>query len=412
MATPRAERPRHPATLTGDAPARSGGVSAWLHVHETPERGGTLWLALLLGIFFLLPFGQTTLHPSTAIFILGACLGLSVRWRVGFLVIFVIVTLGVWLRYSPIVGGFSDVLPVTKAAIARALSGQSPYGVGYDVSLPPGSPFHYGPVSILWYLPFVDDPRRLEFWVSVVVLVLLGLRGRPIGLALYAFSPTLIQLTADGSNDTSAGFFLLVALLVIPRSPWVGGFLLAVASAFKLYLLAWLPALVFWSGMRGLAGFLVGTALTWGTATVVFGPSSIIEGVRMTTATIQSRSFWSLGWLIEWWSARGMPATFFNVLRVVLGGVAAVVTGRRIRSGSDVAAAGIWVFMVALYTGYWSSFSYLAAIVPIVCWHLDDWIALGDRRVRWPGVDRLTTEIERRWPVIAVVPQRQMDAPG
>ncbi len=405
--------------MTGSGAAPAGGsaapaaergagarVAAWLRARETAEHGGTLWLALLIGIALLLPFAHTTLHPSTAIFILAACLALSVRWRMGWLAIVVVVALGVWMRQAPIVGGYSDVLPVTRAAIARMLAGRSPYGVGYDVSMPPGAPFHYGPVALLWYLPFRDDPRRLEFWVAVVVLLLLGVRGRPLGLALYAFSPTLIGLTADGSNDTSAGFFLLIALLVIPRAPSVGGLLLAVASAFKLYLLAWLPALVFWSGTRGLAGFLVGTALTWGGAAIVFGPTSLVAGARLTTHMIQSRSFWSLGWLVEWWSGRAMSATAFNVLRIVLGAVAAVATGRGIRRGRDVVAAGIWVFVVALYTGYWSSFSYLAAIAPVVCWHLDDWIGVGDRRVRWPGGQRVASAFDRRWPVLATAPGR------
>ena len=29
-------------------------------------------------------------------------------------------------------------------------------------------------------------------------------------------------------------------------------------------------------------------------------------------------------------------------------------------------------------------FAYLAAVAPILCWHLDDWLGLGGR-VIWPG---------------------------
>jgi hypothetical protein len=366
-------------------PARAGLVATWFRSRETAEHGGTLWLALVLGVAFLIPFAQTSLHLVTSIFILGGTLALSIRWRMGYLVVLVLVGLGIWLRYpNQFVGGYSDVLTVTRLAIERMLTGQSPYGVGYEGSLPPGSPFPYGPLTLLWYLPFRDDPKRVELYVSVVVLLLLAARGGPLGLVLYALSPLLIALTADGSNDTSAGLFLLFAVIAIPRAPWLGGLLLGLAAGFKLHNAAWLPALVFWSGTIGLAGFLVGAALTWGTATVVFGPGSMMEGVRLTAAIVQSRSFWSLAWLIEWWSATSMPPTLFNGLRIVLGAVSAVVTGRRVRSGRDVAAAGTWVFLVTLYTGYWSSFSYLGAVAPVVCWHLDDWIGLGDRRVRWP----------------------------
>jgi len=365
-------------------------VITWLRTRETVEHGGTLWLALVIGIVFLLPFAQTNRELVTAIFILGTGLAFSVRWRMGYVVILVLVGLGIWLRYlGQFAGGYSDVLTVTHAAIQRMLAGESPYGVGYEVSMPPGAPFPYGPLTLLWYLPFGDDPRRLEFCVSVVVMLLLAAHGRPLGLVAYALTPTLIALTIDGSNDTSAGFFLLLATIVIPSTPAVGGLLLAFAGSFKLHNVAWLPALVFWSGMRGLLGFVVGTALTWGTAIVLFGPASILEGVRLTAQIVQSRSYWSLAWLIEWWSGTKMPATLFNVARIVLGTVTAIVTGRRVRSGRDVAAAGTWVFLVTLYTGYWSTFSYLAAVAPVVCWNLDDWVGLGDRRVRWPWDARL-----------------------
>jgi hypothetical protein len=213
--------------------------------------------------------------------------------------------------------------------------------------------------------------------------VLLAARGGALGLALYAFSPHWIQLTIDGSNDTSAGLFLLAAVTTIPRAPLAGGLLLGVACAFKLYCAAWVPALVWYGGTRGAVGLVTGSILTWGTALVAFGVGSFIEGVRLAGQIFQARSYWSLGWLIEWWSGQGMPPTLFNGLRVVLGGITAVVSTRRIRSGHDVAAAGLWVFLVTLYTGYWSSHSYLAAVAPLVCWHLDDWVGLGDRRVRW-----------------------------
>ena len=46
----------------------------------------------------------------------------------------------------------SDVLDVTAAAIDRVLAGLNPYGVGYEQSRPPGSPFPYGPLALLWYV--------------------------------------------------------------------------------------------------------------------------------------------------------------------------------------------------------------------------------------------------------------------
>ena len=60
------------------------------------------------------------------------------------------------------------------------------------------------------------------------------------------------------------------------------------------------------------------------------------------------------------------------------------------------------VFVVTLFAGWWSTFAYLAALAPVVCWHLDDWLGLGDLRIRWPGdpVGRATAWVDARWPVL------------
>jgi len=73
-----------------------------------------------------------------------------------------------------------------------------------------------------------------------------------------------------------------------------------------------------------------------------------------------------------------------------------------VRSGRGVVVAGLAVFVVTLFAGWWSTFAYLAAIAPIICWHLEDWAELGERRVRWPGdpVARLTSRVDARWPLI------------
>ena len=49
------------------------------------------------------------------------------------------------------------------------------------------------------------------------------LRARTLGIALGV----VILTSADGSNDTSAGLFILVALVVAAKRPWLGAALLA-----------------------------------------------------------------------------------------------------------------------------------------------------------------------------------------
>ena len=65
--------------------------------------------------------------------------------------------------------------------------------------------------------------------------------------------------------------------------------------------------------------------------------------------------------------------------------------------------AGLLIYLVTLYTGFWSTFAYLASIAPIVCWNLDEWVGSADGRIAWPGdpVGRLTAWADARWPVLA-----------
>ncbi|MDQ3524077.1 MAG: hypothetical protein M3451_03370 [Chloroflexota bacterium] len=57
------------------------------------------------------------------------------------------------MRFGFLFEGFSDQITVAQAAGARALGGLNPYGVGYAESSPPGAPFPYGPLALLWWQP-------------------------------------------------------------------------------------------------------------------------------------------------------------------------------------------------------------------------------------------------------------------
>jgi len=136
------------------------------------------------------------------------------------------------------------------------------------VSLPAGAPFAYGPLALLWYLPSLDDPGQLELLAAFVILGLLALRGRLVRLAIYAVTPAFVVAAGDGSNDTTAGLLILIALLTAVRVPVAGAVMLAVAVAFKPYALAWLPGLLGYGGVVApLVAFLVASAVAWRWAT-------------------------------------------------------------------------------------------------------------------------------------------------
>ena len=80
-----------------------------------------------------------------------------------------------------------------------------------------------------------------------------------------------------------------------------------------------------------------------------------------------------------------MPEWMWQALRLGVGAVIAIVGFFQVKSARSFVVTGAVIYVATLYTGWWSTFAYLAALAPIVCWHLDDWLGLGDQRARWPG---------------------------
>jgi len=363
-----------------------------------PATASPSWLALVVAIVLV---SQANRPLGVAlVLVLAVTLALSLRWRLGWLVIGVLAVAGVAMRLDLLHAGTSDVLTVTRSAIETMLAGGSPYGIGYASSSPPGAPFPYGPLALLWYLPFRADPRVVEFAVSLLVLAVLALRGRPIGLAIYALALPLLLTAGDGSNDTSAGLLLLAALVVLPRSPIGGAGLLAIATAFKPYAAAWLVPLVVWAPAAGVVGFVVVSLIVWAPVYLLWGVPAFFDSLGRSQS-IHSQPYYSLGALLSS-VLGGVSEASFDRLRYVLGLIAAVATVPFVRSGRAVIVAGTLIFLVTLYTGFWSTFAYLASLAPILCWNLDDWIGQGAGRVAWPGdpIGRLTAWADAHWPIL------------
>jgi hypothetical protein len=367
-----------------------------------PDTGAhlALWLGLLIACMLLLGTGTPASQVVASLMLVGATLLGSLRWQIGPLAVLVVLAVGLWLRFAGVGGGFSDVLTVTQAAIQTALDGGNPYGIGYPQSTPPGAPFAYGPLVLLWYLPVLDDPGRLELFASCVTLVMLAARGRMLGLAVFSTLPALLVTANDGSNDTSAGVLLLVALLVAQRAPIAGGFLLALAAAFKPYALAWLPPLLAYGGIAmPLLAFLAGSAAAWGPALLAWSPSAILDSLRRAES-VHLTPYYSLAWVAG--GASIASEGTWQAARLVIGAIVTVGGWFLVRTARSFIVIGCAIFVATLYTGWWSTFAYVAAIAPIVCWHLDDWLGLGENRVRWPGdpVKDVTDWVDARFPVL------------
>jgi hypothetical protein len=265
---------------------------------------------------------------------------------------------------------------VTQAAILTVREGANPYGIGYVISRPPGAAFPYGPIDLLWYLPSLQDPTQLEVVVSLVLLGFFGIRagqGRPMGLVIFALAPPLVLAAVDGSNDTSAGLFILVALALAERRPVLGAGVLGLAVAFKPYALAWLPPLALWAGVPALAGFIATSFVAWSPVLFVWGAESYLRSLAMAQQTHLRDAYWSLASVWDGIDPGTAPRAL-ETIRYFLSGAVAVIGGLRVRTIDGVIIVGAVAFMIAQFAGYFGSYVYIAAVAPVICYRVDDWL--------------------------------------
>lgn len=368
------------------------------------------WVSLSLLVAFALV--AATGSPPRAVplhlFILGALLLLSFRFPVGRLAVVALVIAGIDLRLDYARVG-SDVLLVTRAAIDAVLAGGNPYGIGYAVSTPPGAPFPYGPLALLWYMPL--PAQLIEFAVALAILGMLAVRGRLLGLALYACAPVLVVTAADGSNDTSLGLLLLIALVLTERWPRLGAFALGLAIAFKPTALAWAPPMVAFAGWTGMLTLALGAGLFWLPALVAWGPAAIFESIARANS-IHGGTYYSLAHALARFGI-GLSTVAFDAFRFGAAGLLGLLALWRVRTPHAVIGWGAAIFLLALFGGFWSTFAYFAAVGPIVAWHVDEWLGHADSRVRWPTdpVGRLAAAVDKRWSRLESTAQRRTN-PG
>jgi hypothetical protein len=285
--------------------------------------------------------------------------------RRGLVIILLFAGIALRLLHRNVVG--SDVLETTYAAIATVLDGGNPYGHGYSISRPPGAPYAYGPFALVWYAVL---PRTIELLASTAVLFILAWAERIVGLAICALWVPLAVLANDGSNDSSVGLLLLGALVLAERSPRLGAGALALVVAFKPYALAFLPPLVAFGGLSVLVPFAAVSLVAWGPAIALWGAGSILTSFRMATQ-VHPLPYYSLAAILR---AQPPASPIFLVIQLVCGAFATIGSLIWARTARSMVAWGIVIFVATLYTGWWSTAAYWAAVVPIAAWHIDAWL--------------------------------------
>jgi hypothetical protein len=386
-----------------------------------PPRGRSGPWILALSIALLLAF-QPMWADATAIAVSGA-IGLTLvaafRWQLRWLPVIVLILCGLALRLAVIDREASDVADVTRMAILAMIGGDNPYGVGYWASRPEGAAFPYGPVALLWYLPFRIDPAMLELLVSMALTGYFGIRaarGRPIGLAIFALAPPLVLASMDGSNDTSAGLFILAALAIGSRWPIAGASILAIAVAFKPYAVAFLPGFILWAGLASLVAFVATSVVAWSPVLFNWGVESYLRSLAMAQGTHLRDAYWSLAAVVER-IVPGVDARVLETLRYFAAGAVGVLGALKVRSMDGVIVVGTLAFVIAQFGGYFGSYVYIAAVAPVLCWRIDDWLQMGlPEFVRAEGAAESARTSRRTVhapaPVLAPVPVRPAAAPA
>jgi hypothetical protein len=323
-------------------------------------------------------------RPTTfAILFIAAAIGalvVSTRRPVERATILILLVGALATRYAIRAEVGSDVLDVTAAAIDRVFAGLNPYGVGYEASRPPGSPYPYGPLALLWYVPAADLPRLAELLSASLVLSVLALKGRFLGLAIYAATPAVVNTSVDGSNDTTLGLLIALSFHLASYRPALAGAVLAGAVAFKLSALAWVPAFLVWGGWRVAAAFGAASVVFWSPVLFIWGPAAFIDSTARANA-IHRDMVWSLGAVLREWLGDA-AVQVLDTVRFAFGGLTALVTLRFVRSGDRAEAldrvivVGTLVYLVTLFGGTWATFAYFAAIAPVLCLRIDDWLGL------------------------------------
>jgi hypothetical protein len=346
-----------------------------------PARGRSGPWIVALGVALVLAV-QPIWRDSVAVAVAGALaltMVAAARWQLRWIPVLVLLGCAVSLRLSAFGAPASDVADTTSAAIQVMLNGGDPYGLGYAVSRPAGAAFPYGPVALAWYLPLWWDPTLMELAVSGFILGWLGLRaanGRPLGLAIFAVAPPLVLASVDGSNDTTAGLMILGAMAVATRRPAAGAAILAIAVAFKPYAVAWVPALLLWAGIPAVIAFVSASVIAWGPVLFLWGPGSYLKSLAMAQETHLRASYWSVAAILDGISP-GLAPRALESIRYLISGAVAVVGALKVRTLDGVIIVGTMAFVLAQFTGYFGSYVYLAAIGPLLCWRVDDWLRIG-----------------------------------
>ena len=140
-------------------------------------------------------------HPEALLALLAVPVAIMGRSRTWLFAAAIIIG-GVWLRIAyTFFGDLTDQLIVSQAAFDVLLAGGNPYGIGYAESVPPGAPYPYGPLAMLWAPTWIWG----EIAFGAATLVVIAWTRSWLTLSFYAAYWTIVDLSRPASTTSRPG---------------------------------------------------------------------------------------------------------------------------------------------------------------------------------------------------------------
>jgi hypothetical protein len=111
----------------------------------------------------------------------------------------------------------------------------------------------------------------------------------------------------------------------------------------------------------------------WAPVIWPWGIGSYLKSLAAAQETHLRASYWSLGAIVDSFAPDAV-ARWLETARYFAAGLVAVYGAAKIRTMDGVIAVGTLVFLIAQFAGYFGSYVYLAAVAPVLCWRIDDWV--------------------------------------
>lgn len=238
---------------------------------------------------------------------------------------------------------YADQIDVSRAALDRILTGQSPYGVLYENAVGGVNGYPYGPLALVTSV----GGWPLEFAASVGILGLLAWQRAWITLGIMAAGPMTLGSTI-GANDWLPALVLGFGLVQLRERPRSGMILLALAAAIKPHAGAWfLPAIGYAGWSAG--AWLIGTSAILWSPVLFWGIGSFLESARIMYGTGEPSKLPSLGLNVP-------------IIRLLAAPVA--VAGLLVRRWDHMLLVGAVVYMMVMFFGSWAHWGY--AVAPVM----------------------------------------------